>query len=373
MNGFPEVKKNFGFGCMRLKLTESGEVDLDNFTEMVDRFLAAGFNYFDTANPYIGGKSELAIRECLVKRYPRDAYVLANKLSAFSMENPDEVEPFFEHQLQACGVDYFDFYLLHANDDEMDRKFQRLGAYEKVQRFLAEGRIRHLCMSFHDTPEVLDRILSEHPEIEAVQIQFNYLDYESPEVQSRGVYEVCRKHGKPVIVMEPVKGGSLAMLNEAAGRVLTDLGGGSPASYAIRFCAGFEGIFMTLSGMSDVQQMDDNLSFMTDFVPLNETEHEAVHRVVEILHGLDLIPCTACRYCTEGCPQSINIPALFKRKNELAQFTQQEKLIRRRYANVIGRGGKAKDCIECGQCEMICPQHLPIRDLLKQVAAVFEA
>lgn len=373
MKPFPEVKKNFGFGCMRLKMTDSNEVDLDNFKQMVDLFLHAGFNYFDTAHPYIDGKSELAIREGLVKRYPRDSYVLANKLSAFSIENPEDVEPFFENQLAACGVDYFDFYLLHANSDEMDKKLNRLGAYEKAKKFKEQGRIRHLCMSFHDTPEVLDRILSEHPEIEAVQIQFNYLDYNNPDIQSREVYDVCRKYGKPMIVMEPVKGGSLASLNEEAEKCLTALNAGSPASFAIRYAAGFEGIFMTLSGMNDVPQMEDNLSFMTDFKPLSPEEAAAVQKVVEILNNLDIIPCTACRYCTEGCPQSINIPMLFKRKNELVQFSGQEELIRRRYANGLKRSGKASDCIECGQCEDICPQHLPIRDLLKQVSSIFEA
>ena len=372
MKAFPEVKKNFGFGCMRLKMNENNEVDLDNFREMVDLFLAAGFNYFDTAHPYIDGKSELAIRECLVKRYPRESYVLADKLSAFSIENPEDVVPFFENQLSCCGVDYFDFYLLHANGDEMDKKLTRLGAYEKTKQFKEEGRIRHLCMSFHDTPEVLDRILTEHPEIEAVQIQFNYLDYSNPDVQSKGVYEVCVKHGKPVIVMEPVKGGSLANMNEEATNVLASLGNGSPASFAIRYAAGFEGTFMTLSGMSDVSQMKDNLSFMTDFQPLCEEEHAAVEKVVDILNHLDIIPCTACRYCTEGCPMSINIPMLFKRKNELAQFPGQEEMIRRRLARGLQKSGKASDCIECGQCEDICPQHLPLRDLLKKVADVFE-
>lgn len=373
MNPFPEVKKNFGFGCMRLKMTDQNEVDLNVFEAMIDAFIGSGFNYFDTAHPYIDGKSETAIREALVKRYPREQFILADKLSAFFIEKPEDVVPFFENQLEACGVEYFDFYLLHAVDREMDQKLQRLGAYEKAKQFLAEGRIRHLAMSFHDSPEVLDRILSEHPEIEAVQIQFNYLDYDNPDIQSREVYEVCRKHGKPIIVMEPVKGGSLALMNDEATKVLTDMGERSPASYAIRFAAGFDGIFMVLSGMSNVEQMLDNLSFMTDFQPLNEQELTAIRRVVEILHGLDVIPCTACRYCTEGCPQSINIPVLFKRKNELTQFTRQESMIRRRYENALKKSGRASDCIECGQCEEICPQHLPIRDLLKKVAETFES
>ena len=201
-------------------MTDQNEVDLNVFEAMIDAFIGSGFNYFDTAHPYIDGKSETAIREALVKRYPREQFILADKLSAFFIEKPEDVVPFFENQLEACGVEYFDFYLLHAVDREMDQKLQRLGAYEKAKQFLAEGRIRHLAMSFHDSPEVLDRILSEHPEIEAVQIQFNYLDYDNPDIQSREVYEVCRKHGKPIIVMEPVKGGSLALMNDEATKVL---------------------------------------------------------------------------------------------------------------------------------------------------------
>lgn len=372
MQVFPEIKKNFGFGCMRMRMTEQNEVDLDNFKAMVDRFLSAGFNYFDTAHPYIDGKSELALKEALVRRYPRESFVLANKLSPFSLNEPEQVVPFFEAQLEACGVDYFDFYLLHANGDEADRKFTRLGAYERVKEFKKQGRIRHIAMSFHDKPEVLERLLKEHPEIEAVQIQFNYLDYENPDVQSRRLYEICRAMDKPIIVMEPIKGGSLAQMNDEATKVLTDLGG-SPASYAIRYVAGFEGIVMTLSGMNDVQQMEDNLSFMTDFVPLSDVEHAAIEKVLSILHGESLIACTACRYCTDGCPASIDIPSLFKRKNEFTRFPGQEEMIRRRYERVLQKSGRASDCIECGQCEAVCPQHLPIRDLLKEVAAVFEA
>ena len=372
MKPFPEVKKSFGFGCMRLPMTEEGEVNLDEFKEMVDLFLKEGFNYFDTAHPYIGGKSELAIREALVKRYPRESYLLANKLSAFAFEKEEDIDPFFEAQMEACGTDYFDFYLFHANDAEMEKKLLRMNAYEHVKRFYEQGHIRHIAMSFHDKPEVLDGILSAHPEIEAVQIQFNYLDYESDDIQSRGVYEVCRKHNKPIIVMEPVKGGSLAMINKEAAGIFQSLNGGSPASYAIRYAAGFEGMFMTLSGMSTIGQMEENLSFMKDFKPLDEKEQEAVRTVVSILRGEGLIPCTACRYCTDGCPMNIEIPSLFKRKNELKQFSGQEESIRRRYERIISKGGKASDCIECGQCEDACPQHLPIRDLLKEVAATFE-
>ncbi len=373
MTPFTEVKKCFGFGCMRLPMTEEGEVNLDEFKDMVDLFLNSGFNYFDTAHPYIGGKSELAIKEALVKRYPRESYVLANKLSAFSIDKEEDIVPFFEAQMEACGTDYFDFYLFHAVDAEMEKKLLRFHAYEHVKQFKEQGHIRHIAMSFHDTPEVLDAVLCAHPEIEAVQIQFNYLDYESPEIQSRGVYEVCRKHNKPMIVMEPVKGGSLAMINEKAAEVFRQFEPGSPASFAIRYAAGFEGIFMTLSGMSNLAQMKENLSYMKEFRPLNEKEQEAVQKVVSILKGEGLIACTACRYCTDGCPMNIDIPSLFKRKNELKQFPGQEEGIRRRYERIVSKGGKASDCIECGQCEEACPQHLPIRELLKGTAAVFEA
>ena len=367
---FPEVKKNFGFGCMRLPM-KGGEVDTAEFSKMIQMFFDAGFTYFDTAHGYIQGKSETALRECLTSKYPRDSYTLTDKLTTFYFNKEEEIRPLFERQLAACGVDYFDFYLMHAQSAENYEKFKRCRAYEVANELKEEGKIRHFGISFHDKAEVLERILSEHPEIELVQIQFNYADYEDPSVQSRACYEVCRKYGKPVVVMEPVKGGSLIDLPADAQKILDELHGGSNASYAIRFAASFDGIMMVLSGMSNTEQMADNLSYMKDFVPLNENEFAAVDKVRSLFLAQNLIPCTACRYCTDGCPKHISIPDLFSCMNNQKRFGGWNAGYY--YANVYTvNNGKASDCIGCGKCEKSCPQHLPIRSLLKQVAVEFE-
>ena len=370
MEQMDKVKKNFGFGCMRLPMN-GDQVDIAETTRMVDEFLAQGFNYFDTAHGYIGGKSELALKECLTSRYPREAYSLTDKLTDSYFKTEADIRPFFESQLEACGVDYFDFYLMHAQNADNFKKFKACRAYETAFALKAEGRIRHVGLSFHDRAEVLDQILTEYPQIEVVQIQFNYLDYDDIAVQSRKCYEVCRKHGKPVLVMEPVKGGSLVNLPEEAKKVLDDLHGGSPASYAIRFAAGFPGMMMVLSGMSDLEQMKDNLSYMRDFKPLNETELAAVNKVQEIFHKMNMIPCTACRYCVEGCPKQISIPDLFAIMNikQLRHDWNADYY----YEEVhTAPGRRASDCLKCGKCEKICPQHLPIRKLLEEVAKEFD-
>ena len=370
MEQMDKVKKNFGFGCMRLPMN-GDQVDIAETTRMVDEFLAQGFNYFDTAHGYIGGKSELALKECLTSRYPREAYSLTDKLTDSYFKTEADIRPFFESQLEACGVDYFDFYLMHSQNADNFKKFKACRAYETAFALKAEGRIRHVGLSFHDRAEVLDQILTEYPQIEVVQIQFNYLDYDDIAVQSRKCYEVCRKHGKPVLVMEPVKGGSLVNLPEEAKKVLDELHGGSPASYAIRFAAGFPGMMMVLSGMSDLEQMKDNLSYMRDFKPLNETELAAVNKVQEIFHKMNMIPCTACRYCVEGCPKQISIPDLFAIMNikQLHHDWNADYY----YEEVhTAPGRRASDCLKCGKCEKICPQHLPIRKLLEEIAKEFD-
>ena len=370
MEQMDKVKKNFGFGCMRLPMN-GDQVDIAETTRMVDEFLAQGFNYFDTAHGYIGGKSELALKECLTSRYPREAYSLTDKLTDSYFKTETDIRPFFESQLEACGVDYFDFYLMHAQNADNFKKFKACRAYETAFALKAEGRIRHVGLSFHDRAEVLDQILTEYPQIEVVQIQFNYLDYDDIAVQSRKCYEVCRKHGKPVLVMEPVKGGSLVNLPEEAKKVLDDLHGGSPASYAIRFAAGFPGMMMVLSGRSDLELRKDNLSYMRDFKPLNETELAAVNKVQEIFHKMNMIPCTACRYCVEGCPKQISIPDLFAIMNikQLHHDWNADYY----YEEVhTAPGRRASDCLKCGKCEKICPQHLPIRKLLEEVAKEFD-
>ncbi len=367
---FNEVKKNFGFGMMRLPMIGE-EVDYEHTCKMVDEFMAQGFNYFDTAHGYISGKSEIAIRECLVKRYPRESYILTNKLTDNLFDSKEDIRPFLETQLKACGVEYFDFYLMHAQDGRNFEKYRRCNAYETAFELKKEGKIRHVGISFHDSAEVLEHIITTYPEIEVVQIQFNYVDYEDPEVEGRKCYEVCRKYNKPIIVMEPVKGGTLVNLPANAKRVLEELDNGSVASYAIRFAAGFEGIAMVLSGMSNMEQMLDNLSYMKDFQPLSDVEMEAVHKVCDIIKSKSMIPCTACRYCVDGCPMKISIPDLFACYN--AKMIHNDWNQDYNYNNVHTiNHGKASDCIGCGKCEQICPQHLEIRDLLKKVAECFE-
>lgn len=370
MSLFENVKKNFGLGCMRLPM-KGDEVDCGEFCRMVDYFMESGFNYFDTARVYLGTKSESAIRNCIVRRYPRESFILTDKLSTSLFNSEEEIRPLFELQLESCGVDYFDFYLMHAQSKNIFEKYKKCRAYEQAMEFKKEGRIKHLGISFHDKAEVLDEILCEYPEVEVVQIQLNYADFDDPAVQSRLCYEVCRKHGKPVIVMEPVKGGNLADLTPKAKTVLEDLHGGSAASYALRFAAGFEGIIMVLSGMSNMEQMEDNVAAMKDFHPLSEDERAAVDKVCEIIRSMHLIPCTACRYCTDGCPKHISIPNLFSCLNSYRIYHNWNATC---YYNEVytKQNGKASDCIGCAKCEKSCPQHLPIRELLREVAKEFE-
>ena len=370
MKFFDNVKENFGFGCMRLPMT-GDEVDEAQTSKMVDYFLDNGFNYFDTAHGYLSGKSEVALANCLVKRHDRSEYVLADKLTTSFFSKEDDIRPFFESQLKILGVDYFDFYLMHAQSKDIFEKFKRCRAYEIAFELKNEGKIKHLGLSFHDKAEVLDEILTTYPDVEFVQIQLNYVDYEDVAVQSRKCYEVCVKHGKPVVVMEPVKGGNLVNLPDDAKKIFDKLNGGSYASYAIRFAAGFDNVFMVLSGMSTFEQMQDNLSYMKDFKPLDEKEQEAVKKVCEVFKSMHLIPCTACRYCVDGCPRRILIPDLFSCLN--AKNVYKDWNSDWYYNEVYTKGhGKAADCIKCGKCERICPQHLKIRDLLVDVSKTFD-
>ena len=367
MSAFNEVKNNFGFGLMRLPM-KNDVIDNAELCEMVDYFMERGFNYFDTAHGYHDGLSEVAVRECLTSRYPRESYVLTNKLSSSYFSTQEEIRPYFEEQLRICGVDYFDFYLMHAQDKRLFERYKKCRAYETSLELLAEGKIKHFGISFHDKAEVLEEILTEYPQIEVVQIQFNYVDYEDASVQGRKVYEVCRKFNKPIIVMEPVKGGSLVNLPDEANEVLASLNGGSNASYAIRFAASFDGVFMVLSGMGNMDMMRDNLSYMQDFKPLNESELEAVWRVRDIFNSQKLIPCTECRYCMEVCPKHIPIPNFFACLNDKKRFNNWNS---RFYYGIHSRDIKPSDCIKCGKCELICPQHLKIRELLCEVESAF--
>ena len=352
---FPELKKNFGFGMMRLPVTD-GKVDMELTARMVDAFLEAGFQYFDTAHPYLDGQSEVAVRECLTSRHPRDRYILANKLSYRFFETEEDILPFFHRQLETCGVDYFDFYLIHANSAVRHPKFTNTRAYDILQELKAAGKIRHVGMSFHDSAAVLEQILADRPELDFVQLQINYADYEDPTVESRKSYEVCRKLGKPVFVMEPVKGGSLINLPQPALDLMTE----NPANYAIRYAAGFEGIAMVLSGMSDMAQMEENIGFMKDFRPLTDEEQQMIGKVRTIYQARHRIPCTACRYCTEVCPAGIPIPEIFTWVNAKGSETPPAE-------DYSAFDPNAGACLGCGQCEAACPQHLHIPDLLKDI------
>lgn len=358
---FPEIQKNFGFGCMRFP-TVDDVVDVGAVMEMVDAFLASGFNYFDTARPYHNGTSETVLRQCLTSRYPRERYVLTNKLSPTKFEAEEEIRPLFEDQLNACGVDYFDFYLFHANSAERHKKFTETRAYDIVQELKAEGKIRHVGMSFHDSARVLDKILTERPEIEVVQLQLNYVDWDDPKVQARKCYEVCRKHGKPVLVMEPVKGGTLVNLPEKAKK---ELGSLSPANLAIRFAAGWPNVAMVLSGMSSMDQLKENVSFMQSFQPLSYAEEQTIERIRSIYQAQTKIPCTGCKYCVAGCYGQINIPQVFACMNEVLEGKEGAE---ERY-HALDRS--ADRCIGCDMCSHVCPQGLNIRMLMNQIAEHF--
>lgn len=359
---------------MRLPLLDKNEEQIDEvrFCEMIDFFLEQGFSYFDTAYPYHNQKSEGAVRRCLVERYPRENFYLADKMPVWLVKENADYAKIFNEQLERCGVEYFDFYLLHSMDKESFDETEEKGGYEFVQEMKAAGKIKHVGFSFHDTADVLDEILMKHPEMEFVQLQINYYDWESESVQSRKCYETAVKYGMPVIVMEPVKGGILANPAPEAAAVLDAINpAASYASFAVRYAASLENVCMVLSGMSDLKQLKDNLSYMKEFAPLTETEQAGIRKVVEALSKLPTIPCTKCRYCVDGCPKKIHIPGLFQAYNHVVQFGDNE-VSRRSYMQVIKESGRASSCIGCGKCEKICPQHLEIRNLLKEVSKVFE-
>lgn len=358
-----KIKGNLGFGCMRLSMIDN-EVDKNEFNRMIDAFIEAGFNYFDTAHGYIGGKSEKAIRDCLCARYPREDFVLTNKLSYWCFEEEKDIVPFFESQLELCGVEYFDFYLFHALNRKGYEKHIRCNSFEIVKNLKEQGKIKHIGISFHDSAEFLDRILTEQPYIEVVQLQINYLDYDDPTVQSKACYDVAVKHGKKVIVMEPVKGGALADIPIDAAKVLECLGAGSQASHALRFAASFPEVFMTLSGMGNMDMMNDNINTFRNFVPVSDEEIKIYGKVREIIRQVKQIPCTKCNYCAEVCPENIPISELFDVYNKYVGAKSsydetKEKLSLHRE--------KAESCIKCGKCESNCPQGIKIRDELEKI------
>ena len=364
-----QTKGKLGFGLMRLPKTNEA-IDVPQVCEMVDHFLAAGFTYFDTAYVYDG--SEVAAKAALVDRHPRASYTLATKLHVGKCANAEEARKELETSLARTGAGYFDYYLLHALMANNVDKYEEFGLWDFVRELKANGTIRHYGFSFHDSPELLDKLLTEHPDVDFVQLQINYADWENPEVQSRACYEVARKHGKQVVIMEPVKGGALANPPEQV-KALFDAAkpGASYASWALRFAASLDGVLAVLSGMSNLEQVDDNLATMSDFQPLNDAEQKVIQQAQHILGNSAAIACTACHYCTAGCPKKIAIPEVFAAANkQLANGQKAEAAAA--YAAATAEGGKASACIHCKQCERICPQHLPITDLLGRCAAMFE-
>lgn len=368
--------KKLGFGLMRLPLTDAndkGSIDIEALKEMVDTFMEQGFTYFDTAWMYCAFKSENAVKEALTDRYPRDRYTLITKLHASYLKTKEDRDRIFEEQRQKTGVDYFDYYLIHAIDQELYSIYNEMDCFNWLIEKKKQGFVKHIGFSYHDSAEFLDQVLTEHPEMEFVQLQMNYLDWESAEVQSRKCYEVAIKHGKPVIVMEPVKGGTLAdvpaEVRESFAAYHPDL---SVPSWAIRFVASLDNVAMVLSGMSNMEQLMDNISYMKEFVPMNAEETELVHKAAEMIKDSIAIPCTGCSYCTEGCPMQIAIPNLFRvyNKSKRGEITDVE--ANEEYRQLTESGGKARECLACGQCQVACPQHLEIVNYLKDVAKCME-
>lgn len=368
--------KKLGFGLMRLPRIEGSDnvIDIEQTKQMVDEFLAAGFTYFDTAWAYAG--SEEAIRKALVERYPREKFQLATKNAAWiNCKTRADALAQYRTSLERSGAGYFDFYLLHNLGDSRTKPFEEFGLWDYFLNEKKEGRIKHLGFSFHATPEQLEEILTKHPEAEFVQLQINYADWESHAIQSRKCYEVARKHGKPVIVMEPVKGGNLANPPESVAKIFKDADPeASFASWAVRFAAELDGVMVVLSGMSDLKQMRDNLSYMKDFTHLTPEQRKVLQAASDELASIPVIPCTTCDYCAKVCPMNIGISGSFGALNMYTLYKNYELASGREHFDVVIKGHKkAGECIKCGKCEQVCPQHIEIRKELERVAATFKA
>ena len=367
-----EKMPKLGFGLMRLP-EEDGVIDIDQVCEMVDKYMSSGMNYFDTAYVYHSGKSEVAAKEALVKRYDRDKFMLATKLPAWEMKEEADVERIFNEQLQRTGVDYFDFYLLHSIEEGGNYdNYEKYNCFEWGQKKKAEGKIKHFGFSFHGSPELLEKVLDDHPEIEFVQIQYNYLDRTNPVVRSQRLYEILRDRDIPIIVMEPIRGGMLADMDpKVTEKFLSMRPDDSTASWALRFVGSQPGVMTILSGMSSLRQMDDNLKTFEHFEPITEEEAKLIDEVTEEILSVPQIGCTACKYCMDGCPKKISIPDVFRTINTLRRYPDDWRS-KNFYSGLIERSGMASACIACGQCERVCPQHLPIIELMREASEILD-
>jgi len=365
------VSTKLGFGLMRLPETEEKVIDLEQVCQMVDEFIAKGGTYFDTAYVYHEGNSEKIVKKALVERYPRESFTLATKLPAWEIKTIDDVERIFNEQLERTGAGYFDYYLLHSMEHNNTPVYEEYDCYNFALELKAKGLVKHVGFSFHDTAEVLDEYLTKYPEMEFVQLQINYLDWESNDVQSRACYEVAVKHNIPVIVMEPVKGGTLAQLPEKAVAILKEKKEDvSVASWAMRFCGTLDNVKVILSGMSNMEQIEDNLKTMVGFEPLSEEEKEAVTAATGAYLSIPTVQCTSCRYCEPGCPVSIKIPDMIRSLNNTKLYGMNDQAVTL-HDKFAKEGNLASACVECGQCEGVCPQHLNIMEIMKEISEVF--
>ena len=374
MHLLPANTKKLGFGLMRLPILngKGDDIDIELVCKMADLFLQQGYTYFDTAYPYHNGFSERAVKKVLVERYPRESFLLADKMPIFKLNEPKDAPDTFEEQLERTGAGYFDLYLLHAMGLDRLQKVKDCQVWPYLLQEKERGRIRRLGFSFHDTPEALDQILTELPEAEFVQLQINYADWDDEDVQSRRCYEVAKKHGKPVIVMEPIRGGSLASENSVCAPLLKEADPkASLASWALRFAAGLPNVAMVLSGMSTLEQMEQNVNLFNRLAPLSDKEQAILTQAADMLRKAGAIPCTGCKYCVEGCPANINIPAILDLLNEYARFGSLESA-RRSYGFRTRGKGLASACVACGQCLDICPQHIESAVHMEKAAELFE-